>query len=334
MARDRGGRLHIALAAPTRPDKTAGNQVTADRWAHQLGLLGHEVTLVPVYETGTTSPVPPCDVVIALHAGRCAAFVASAASAQPKPKIVVALAGTDLYQDLPDSAAVLRSLSLADRLVVLQAHGVEHLASIDADLRAKTSIVHQSVEARTRTMQPPPNSFRVVVLAHLRDVKDPLLAARSARLLPPESRIEVVHAGAAYTSHWRRAAKDEELNNGRYRWLGAIDRPAAAELLASAHVLACTSLLEGGANVVSEAIAAGLPVVGTDIGGNRGLLGDDHRGLVPVGDDRACARLLRQLETDPQFYATLASQSQARQWLVEPANERREWAETLRQVAT
>ena len=62
---------------------------------------------------------------------------------------------------------------------------------------------------------------------------------------------------------------------------------------------------EGGANVVSEAIVAEVPVIASDIPGNVGLLGRDYPGYFPVRDEEALARLLHQAETEPLFLETL-----------------------------
>lgn len=62
---------------------------------------------------------------------------------------------------------------------------------------------------------------------------------------------------------------------------------------------------EGGANVVSEAIVAGVPVIASDIPGNVGLLGRDYPGYYPVRDEAALARLLHRAETEPAFLNNL-----------------------------
>ena len=41
------------------------------------------------------------------------------------------------------------------------------------------------------------NCFQACLLAHLRPVKDPLLAADAAAKLPQDSPVRIVHAGAA-----------------------------------------------------------------------------------------------------------------------------------------
>ena len=66
-----------------------------------------------------------------------------------------------------------------------------------------------------------------------------------------------------------------------------------------------SSVMEGGANVVSEACRAGLPIIASDISGNIGLLGEDYPGYFPVGDDTELARLLQQAEHSPEFLLEL-----------------------------
>ena len=51
---------------------------------------------------------------------------------------------------------------------------------------------------------------------------------------------------------------------------------------------------EGWANVFLEAMACGLPVVTTDVGGNREVVNDDSLGFItPLGDPEALADAIR-----------------------------------------
>jgi glycosyltransferase involved in cell wall biosynthesis len=79
--------------------------------------------------------------------------------------------------------------------------------------------------------------------------------------------------------------------------------------------------MEGGAHVVSEAIALGIPVIASDIPGNRGLLGDDYLGYYPAGDELELAALLYHAETMPDFYSALKKQIDTRKDLVSPDRE-------------
>lgn len=330
--------MQITIAAPVRPGATSGNDVTAQRWARRLAELGHEVSVVPVPpQRGEGFVVGDddvdvghgADVLVVLHARRCARVVAVARALAPSRPVVVGLAGTDLYGDLPDDADTRAAVDAADALVVLQERALNRLGGFDPAWAAKASVVHQSVEPPLPARRPDPDRFTIVVLAHLRDVKDPLLAARAARRLPAASTAIVVHAGAAHDDAWADAAREEAAQNPRYRWLGELDRPEALDLLARAHVLACTSALEGGANVVSEAIALGVPVIGTAIDGNIGLLGDDHPDLVAVGDEVGLAAVIDRLESDPTARAAAEARILDRQSLVALSSERDRWREVL-----
>lgn len=59
--------------------------------------------------------------------------------------------------------------------------------------------------------------------------------------------------------------------------------------------------MEGGANVIGEAVVYGVPVLASRIPGTVGLLGPAYPGYFPVGDAGALARLLRRAEVDAAF---------------------------------
>src|SRR5262249_59060290 len=95
------------------------------------------------------------------------------------------------------------------------------------------------------------------------------------------------------------------------------------------------SMMEGGANVISEAVAAGLPVIASDVAGSIGLLGADYAGYYPVGDAAALAQKLARAEQEPAFLDELRRQCAARAPLFEPARELDAWRElfeSLRQL--
>ena len=67
--------------------------------------------------------------------------------------------------------------------------------------------------------------------------------------------------------------------DSRYQWLGEIPHWQVRKKLARSHVMVISSKMEGGANVVTEAIAAGTPVIASRIAGNIGMLGLDYAGF-------------------------------------------------------
>ncbi len=314
--------MRVRIVTPAPPGSHVGNRVTALRWAGILRGLGHRVVVETTYEGAA------CDVLVALHARRSARSVALSRRLAPDRPIVLALTGTDLYRDLERSASARRSLFTADRIVVLQ-----RLARtlLPRALRPKTRVIVQScrpVARRPRRAR----DFSALVLAHLRPVKDPLRAALAARLLPASSHVRVVLAGAALSAATARRARAEAARNARFTWVGDLPRARALSRLARCDVLVTSSRLEGGASVVSEAVASGVPVLASRVDGNVGLLGAGHPGLFPFGDTRALARLLGRAEGDPRFLAALARAGRLRRPLFSPARERAAWRALLAEL--
>lgn len=236
--------------------------------------------------------------------------------------MIVGLAGTDLYRDMPKNTAAMTVTDNADALIVLQAEAADRVAAMNQAWADKTNVIYQSTTRQLPGRTPVVDEFRVVVLAHLREVKDPLLAARASRKLSDSSQVTVHHGGRAHDKTWEERAIREMEANHRYTWHRELDAEAALVLLATADVLACTSLSEGGANVVTEALAMGVPVIGTRIGGNVGILGEDHPGLFPVGDAETMAAVLHRLETDRDAMADLVRRTKDRSKIAAPENER------------
>lgn len=310
-------RLRIDLATPAASSARTGNRVTALRWAKLLRQLGHRVRLA--------GGDGDCDLLVALHARRSHPQVA-----RFRGPVVVAMTGTDLYEDLPrGDPDARRSLELAWRVVVLQEQA---LAALPPEVRPRARTIVQS--ARPPRDAPPPSTdrFEVCVLGHLRAVKDPLRAALAARLLPPSSRVAVVGVGAALDPAFAAAARAEERENPRYRWLGELPRDAALRRLASSSLLALTSVAEGGANVIAEAIVCGVPVVATRIPGALGLLGEDYPAVYDVGDTAGLAALLARIESDAAFRESLRARGERLRPRFAPETEREAWRALLAEL--
>ena len=267
---------------------------------------------------------------IALHAWRSADSIRTFRERHPDRPLIVGLSGTDIYGYIDrDRASVMRSLACADRLVALQELARRR---VPARFRDKFRIVYQSALPVHRGRAERTGSFDVAVIGHLREVKDPFRAAQAARRLPVSSRIRIVHLGAAETSEWVAAAKAEMAINPRYVWRGDRPRADVRRLLGRARAMVLSSLSEGGANVISEAVAAGVPILTTRIDGSLGLLGRDYPGYFPVGDTEALAQLLIRIETDPAFLRRLKRAVARRAPLFRPAREKAQWKSLIEEV--
>jgi putative glycosyltransferase (TIGR04348 family) len=243
--------------------------------------------------------------------------------------LIVALTGTDLYRDIRTSRRAQRSLEMADRLVVLQPLGIRELL---AGLRPKTRVIYQSAAAIRKVPSKNSQNIDVCVLGHLRQEKDPLRTAYALRLLPAVSKLRVVHAGEALSPSWARRARAAEAEDGRYHWLGEVSRDRANAILARSRLLVLSSRMEGGANVISEAVVTGVPVLASRIPGSIGLLGKGYPGYFAVGDTRALARLLHRAETDSRFYNSLKNWCRRLAPRFDPKYEQLAWAKLLAEL--
>ena len=312
--------MRICVVTPAPSGSRQGNRVTAVRWARVLRGLGHRVTINEHF-AGESS-----DIMVALHAKRSSTDIRRFRKSHPDAPLVVALTGTDLYHDLERYATARRSLELADRLILLQPHGLHFLPS---RFKSKARVIYQSVTPPKRIVKPLKSVFEIVVIGHLRPVKDPFRAAFAARRLPSSSRIRITHLGAALLPAMAHRAQREMRVNRRYLWLGEKQRSQALQLLARSRLLVVSSRMEGGANVMSEAMVASVPVICTRVSGCMGLLGDSYPGYFDVGDTRGLTRLLSRVETDGGFYRTLQSWCRRLRPLFHPQRERAAWKELL-----
>jgi putative glycosyltransferase (TIGR04348 family) len=311
------------MVCPAPPGSLYGNRVTALRWAGILRGLGHQVTIVSDYQD------EDCDLLIALHARRSGRAALRFRQRRPCSPLIVALTGTDLYRDLRNYRTPRRVLEVADRIVALQPLAAYEL---DPEVRGKLRVIYQSAEPSRKAPGRASEFFDICVVGHLRAVKDPFRAAYAARHLPRESRIRVLHAGGARDAVMHTRARAEEARNPRYQWVGALSRIKTRRLMAQSRLLVLSSRMEGGANVISEAVVDGTPVIASRIPGSIGLLGADYPGYFPVGDTGKLARLLKRAESDAAFYRRLATHCRKLAPMFRPAKEREQWRQLLAEI--
>ena len=315
-------RPRVGIASPALAASNNGNWHTAARWGGHL----EPIADVTVFDRWTGQPL---DLLIALHARKSADCIESLRNARPDAGIILLLTGTDLYRDLPGDPAAQRSLDLADRIVVLQARALDKLAP---DARRKAEVIEQSAEGAVGHAQPAPPT-RFLAVGHLRAEKDPLTLTRAACRLAAEDAVAIEHIGNALD---RDIEADVRLAMARcphYRWCGGVPHEETLQRIAGSHALVHPSRMEGGANVVIEAVRAGVPVLASAIDGNVGLLGEDYQGYFPVGDDAALAALMRRFTEDQSLRQALQAQCRAIEHRFAPEVERRAVQELVRSVS-
>lgn len=251
---------------------------------------------------------------VALHARRSADSIHAWAEAFPDRPLIVVLTGTDLYRDIHQDASAQQSLAQATHLVVLQDDG---LSALPAQWRSKTRVIYQSAPplkpAARRNRR-----FSVLNVGHLRDEKDPLTFMRAAARV---AQVRWMHIGRALTHTLAEAARATEAAAPAYQWLGELPRAATRQRMKRSQLLVNTSIMEGGAQVILEAIQCDTPVLATRVGGNVGMLGTDYAGYFEVGDAAGLAALVQRCASEPDFYARLQRQCRERAFLFAPERE-------------
>ena len=316
--------MKIQLVTPAPLKINNGNKITAVRWAGILKELGHRVRVTQRYDGG------PADLLIALHARRSYDSIQRFHDRHPDLPLIVVLTGTDVYRDIHVDLKAQRSLELATRLVTLQKMALRELPR---RLQAKTQVIYQSAETiRAGNRKRNANIFDVCVVGHLREEKDPLRTAIAVRDLPAHSRIQVTHVGQALDSRLGAAAKAEAARNPRYRWIGQLSHRRTRATMAASDLVCITSKMEGSSNVLSEALASGVPVVASKISGLIGTLDAKFPGYYPYGDTAKLRHLLLKLEGDRRLYRALKRYCRERAYLVKPKRELDSWRKLIREI--
>jgi putative glycosyltransferase (TIGR04348 family) len=315
--------VKIQLITPVPLRFNNGNKITAVRWSRILRKLGHKVFIEQKYTRKR------CDLMIALHARRSYKSIRKFHELHPGLPLLVVLTGTDLYRDIHDDKDAQASLEIATRLIVLQKMA---LSELPKQFHAKTRVIYQSAEPYKTRSAPFIGTFRVCVIGHLREEKDPLRAALAVRDLPASSKIEVLHVGRALEAELGKQAQIEAADNPRYRWAGELPYWMTRRIMARSQLLVITSRMEGSSNVLSEALASSVPVLASRIPGLMGTLGRDYPGYFAVGDTDRLRRLLLKAERNKLFYRSLQRHCARASLLVRPSRESAAWKLLLQEL--
>jgi len=275
--------VRIGITEPTSGDTPTGNRRQATQWGSYLRELGHEV------ELGVAADRFNVDALIALNASKSHDSIVAFRAAHPSRPIIVVLTGTDIYP-APDQRTI-EAIRIADRIVTLQARAAQQIPSI---FRDKLSVI---VQAAAPPSTPPAarstDPFQIAVVSHLREVKDPLRAAKAARMLPPASKIRVRLAGDVLDAEYREMVAIEVAENARFEWLGPLDATATGDLIAASQL------------VIGDSVVLGTPLLAARNDASASLLKDDYPGLYEAGNTLELAALMLRAETDSDFRDTL-----------------------------
>jgi glycosyltransferase involved in cell wall biosynthesis len=160
----------------------------------------------------------------------------------------------------------------------------------------RISVVHNGIDIERFLVNPNPfatsNNYRAIHVARLNWVKDQATLLRAARRVAdklPEFKLDIIGDGPAREDL---ATLHRELGlQQNVRLHGA--RDDVPDWLPKADMFVLSSVSEGICLTLLEAMAAGLPVVATDVGGNREIVAVGRTGrLVPARDPEGLAKAI------------------------------------------
>jgi putative glycosyltransferase (TIGR04348 family) len=299
----------IAIITPALAEANNGNWQTAKRWSFFLD-KSYKIELSKTLDTNLVL----FDALIGLHARRSAeAIHAFADTGKP---IAVVLTGTDLYGDTPDHIEVRQSLELAHRIVVLQD---DALKLVPQKFKNKTEVIYQSAAIR----KPGPfrqRTFDIAFIGHLRAVKDPMTVLNAMHILDAPQ-LRLIHVGRL--DEYEKEFETATAQDTRIQSKGPMPHLDTRRILGKCRLMVISSIMEGGANVVIEAITNGIPVLASRMSGNVGMLGKDYPGYFEVGDHQALATLIKRCSEDKDFLDLLRKYGNRRASRFYPATEKR-----------
>lgn len=323
--------LHIGLVGPMAPP-AGGMALQTAQLADLLRRAGADVTLVQ-----TNAPCRPAWVArvpllralfrllpylarVWVMAGRCdvihlmansgwswhlfAAPVLCLAQLRRVP-VVVNYRGGGAATFMAQSAWVVkRAMGLAAALIVPSNYLKDVFAVHGVVAAVVPNIVDlQRYRPRDAGDLRPEHELHLIVTRNLEPVYDNATAVRALELIRrdcQQARITIAGSGPELS---RLESLVHELGlQSQVMFAGRLDRDAMAALYRQADVMLNPSLTDNMPNSVLEALASGVPVVSTDVGGVKHLLSDGDTGLlVPPGRPQAMADAVLRLLASPEL---------------------------------
>jgi glycosyltransferase involved in cell wall biosynthesis len=223
-----------------------------------------------------------------------------------------------------------------DTIVTLTGRGMEEHLAHGIGRRSQYAVVPSGVPTTAlRARRPgraavrarlgiPADAFVIVAVGRLVAVKGFDVAVRAlSRLRAAVPSATLLLVGDGPERHALEAQARAEGVAAAVRTTGVVDD--VLPFLAGADVLAAPSRNEGMGRSIVEAMALGLPVVATRVGGIPDVVGEGETGrLVPVEDAAALATALIELASDPPLRAKLgdAAMDRAERFSADEANRR------------
>lgn len=346
-------RIDVRVLTPFGAASGMGNWRTAQRYAQMLRSSGISASIFEPHQIeDACMPTGGRTVAIVLNAARSSASIER--FVQAGLPVMTVLTGTDLYGQLsvtnqasPGYQHTEKALQQSDLILTLQPAAREEVMRRWPELSSRVYCLLQNAAPRAQhapSVSLKSKTIRFLIAAHIRPEKDPVTAFLAFQRAFPEGwaqrddggrvPVRLIHVGG----HKDRMLADELIRLGTQDsgilLEGPLTHAETLRLMTHVHALIQPSISEGGALVVPEAIACGLPVIASDIPAHRGQLGAGYSGLFEPRNIEALAQMMRAFIADAGFRQTLAQETAAlAPILAAPAHERSELVKLVRELA-
>lgn len=215
--------------------------------------------------------------------------------------------------DLERNDLLARKARAAAFLRVISRHGERRARQLIADPRVRIDCIHMGVPlpAAARITRAPRSPAVLLCPARLVDVKNHAGLLRAFAQVKAPAELWLAGAGPLRQAI---VGAIRALGLRNVRLLGALPHARVLELYerGSVDAVILASTVEGIPVALMEAMAAGVPVIATSVGGVPELTGMGAGMLVPAGDDARLAWAIEELLRDPALRARLAKAGRAR----------------------
>lgn len=262
-----------------------GNTVTVQRISKELHRVGISTEIVSI-EENLFPPLPEADLVHGFNAWQFYRYWMQRGSLSCP--YMVTITGTDLNHSLLHEQTrdeVIRSLNGARAIHVFNRKAKELLWREVPGLESKTFLIPQGImdfPLASAHFKKEEGNFLFVLPAGIRRVKNvPAAISMLSSLYEHNPGIRLWIVGPAIEEAEENFVRQIVERNSRWiRYLGQVSHHEMGAIYRNADVVLNTSLSEGQSSAILEAMASRLPVVASDIAGNRDIVSHGTTGFL------------------------------------------------------
>jgi glycosyltransferase involved in cell wall biosynthesis len=283
-----------------------GNTVAVERISGGLHRLGITTEIISVIDEEQFPQLPPGDLVHGFNAYHFYRYWMRRGS-RSLPYMIT-LTGTDLNHHLFDEQTkqqIIQSLNDAKAVHVFNTKARDLLWRKVPELQDKTFVISQGIRdfpPDQGNVEKEKGSILFVLPAGIRKVKNvPAAISMLASLYEQESRIRLWIVGPVIEDAEGEKVRELVLQHAEWiRYLGQLPHLEMGRIYRCADVVLNTSLSEGQSSAILEAMAMGIPVLVSDIAGNRDIVSHAKTGFL-YRDEHEFSQYVRRLSENAEL---------------------------------